>query len=87
MSLEHAPQRGRRSKSPRQLEQLLPAYANDDEVLTFQEWRVLNKLSESTGRRVIAAGPPVGPVVTQLSAKLIGVTRGNNRRWLQGRAR
>jgi hypothetical protein len=87
MSLEHAPSRQKRSKSPRPLEQLLPAYENDDEVLTFQEWKVLNKLSERTARRIIAAGPPTGPVVTQLSARCIGITRGNNRAWQQARAR
>jgi hypothetical protein len=87
MSLEHTLQRRGHSKHPRQLEQLIPAYENDDEVLTFLEWKTLNKLSERTARRIIAAGPPTGPIVTQLSQKLIGITRGNNRRWLQGRAR
>lgn len=86
MSLESTPQRPGRSKSPRQLEQLL-AYENDDQVLTFQEWKVLNKLSERTARRIIAAGPPTGPVVTQLSARCIGVTRRNNRAWQAARAR
>jgi hypothetical protein len=82
MSLEHVPQRGKRSK---QLERLVPAFADDDEVLTFAEWRDLNKLSERTARRIIAS--PDGPVVTQLSARCIGVTRRNNRLWQAARAR
>jgi hypothetical protein len=57
----------------------------DDFVLTFQEWRALNKLSERGGRRVLAG--PDGPTVTQLSARRIGITVGNNRAWQKSRER
>ncbi len=83
MSIEHAPQRGRTQLAQRV--PLLPAYEGDDEVLTFREWRDLNKLSERNARRIITG--PDGPVVTQLSLRRIGVTRGNNRAWQAARAR
>jgi hypothetical protein len=58
---------------------------DDQKVLRFRDWCQLNGISERTGRRVIAS--PDGPVVTKLSAKLIGVTMANNRAWQQARAR
>ena len=58
---------------------------DDDAVLTFAEWCSLNGFSQRTGRRVLSSGN--GPIVTQLSPKRIGVTRGNNRRWQASRAR
>jgi hypothetical protein len=60
-------------------------YANDDEVLTFREWCSLNKISERTGQRILHSGN--GPVVTELSAKRIGITRRHNREWQASRAR
>lgn len=66
--------------SPRQQRQ-----ADDDEVLTFKQWCRLNKISERNGRRILDA--PGGPIVTQLSARRIGITRGNNRKWLRSRER
>ena len=71
----------------RKLAQLtpLPIYDRDDEVLTFAEWCALNKISARTGRRVI--GSSGGPIVTQLSARRIGISRGNNRRWQESRKR
>jgi hypothetical protein len=87
MSLEHAPSKrnkgARRSTENAAAE--LPALPDDDEVLTFKEWCALNKISIRNGRRVISL--PGGPVVTQLSERRIGITRGNNRRWQQAHAR
>jgi hypothetical protein len=58
---------------------------DDDAVLTFREWCALNGISPRTGRRILAGGN--APIVTQLSEKRIGVTRGNNRAWQASRAR
>jgi DNA invertase Pin-like site-specific DNA recombinase len=58
---------------------------NDHCVLTFLQWCSLNGFSEATGRRIMKAGK--GPVITQLSARRIGVTVGNNRTWQALRAR
>jgi hypothetical protein len=60
-------------------------YQNDNQVLTFFQWCLLNSFSEATGRRVIASG--AGPIVTELSPRRFGVTIGNNRAWQQSRAR
>jgi len=60
-------------------------WPDEDEVLTFAEWCQLNKIGQRTGRRILKT--PTAPVVTQLSTKRIGITRGNNRRWQQSRAR
>ena len=57
----------------------------DDEVLTFSDWCVLNKISKRTGRRILGSGR--GPRVTELSQRRIGITRGNNRRWQESRER
>jgi hypothetical protein len=73
---------------PRALKQSKPVpvhYDNDDQVLTFREWCRLNRISERTGRRIIAEGN--GPTVTKLSARRIGITRGNSRVWQHSRAR
>lgn len=56
-----------------------------DEVLTFNEWCRLNKFSPRTGRRILSGSDP--PIVTQLSDRKIGITRANNRRWQESRAR
>ena len=58
---------------------------DEDKVLTFAEWCELNRIGKRTGRRIIRSGN--GPVVTQLSARRIGITVGNNRRWQEARAR
>ena len=63
----------------------LPASLNDAQVLRFREWCGLNRISERTGRRILASGD--GPVTTQLSAKLIGVTVRANREWQASRER
>jgi hypothetical protein len=58
---------------------------DDDAVFTFREWCAINSLSERQGRRILTA--PGGPVVTQLTERRIGITRRNNRLWLESRAR
>jgi hypothetical protein len=82
MSLEHAPE----CTKLRGLAQL-PTYENDDEVLTFAEWCKLNKISARTGRRILAGPKSKRPIITWLSERRMGVTRGNNRRWQESRAR
>ena len=61
------------------------ALSNDHQVLTFREWCQLNRISERTGRRILASGN--GPVVTQLTEKRIGISVGNNKRWQAARER
>ncbi len=56
---------------------------DDDRVMTFAEWCVLNGFSQSTGQRLISGGR--GPVFIQLSARRKGVTVGENRRWQTSR--
>ena len=58
---------------------------DDDVILTFREWVALNGFSARTGRRILDA--PGGPIVTRLSPRRIGITRANNRRWLESRSR
>jgi hypothetical protein len=61
------------------------ASRDDDQVLSFAEWCALNRISRRTGNRILAG--PDGPTVTQLSAKRIGITRGNNAKWQRSRER
>lgn len=56
---------------------------DDDRVMTFDEWCLLNGLSRSSGQRMVAKGE--GPAFIRLSARRIGVTVGENRRWQQSR--
>jgi hypothetical protein len=58
---------------------------HEDLVLTFLEWCAINRIRERIGRRILAATG--GPVVTMLSARRIGITVGNNRRWQRSRER
>jgi hypothetical protein len=46
---------------------------DDDAILTFAEWCSLNRISQRQGRRILKA--PGGPVITQLSAHRIGISR------------
>lgn len=57
--------------------------ADDDRVMTFDEWCARNSFSRSTGQRIIAAGN--GPNFIQLSARRKGVTYAEDRRWKQSR--
>jgi hypothetical protein len=60
----------------------------DDQVLTFPEWCQLNRISERTGRRILASpDPKARPVVTMLSPHRIGITVRNNRFWQKARER
>jgi hypothetical protein len=59
--------------------------ADDHRVLSFRQWCELNGFSPATGRRIINAGN--GPVITQLSARRIGITVANNAAWQTSRAR
>jgi hypothetical protein len=59
--------------------------ADDLKVLSFKEWCRLCGFSLATGRRVINASS--GPVITQLSARRIGVTVANHLAWQASRAR
>jgi hypothetical protein len=62
-----------------------PLTADDLKVLSFKEWCRLCGFSLATGRRIINAG--IGPVITQLSARRIGVTVANHLAWQASRAR
>jgi hypothetical protein len=61
------------------------ASRDDDQILSFAEWCALNKISHRTGVRILAS--PDSPIVTQLSAKRIGITRANNAKWQRSRER
>jgi hypothetical protein len=58
---------------------------SDDQVLTFLEWCRLNRISERTGRRILAA--PGRPVITMLTATRVGIRVGDNRAWQLSRAK
>ena len=57
----------------------------DDQVLTFHEWCALNRISERTGRRILAS--PDGPQTMQLSPRRVGIRVADNRAWQQSRER
>jgi hypothetical protein len=48
---------------------------NSRSILSFKDWRRLNFISESTGRRIIAAGKVR---VTQLSERRVGISESAN---------
>ena len=58
---------------------------NPNQILTFEQWCLVNSLSKPTGKRIIDSG--AGPIVTELSPRRIGISVGNNARWQQSRAR
>ena len=60
-----------------------PASPNDDEVLTFEQWIRLNKISPATGWRILRS--PDGPKLIQLSQRRIGITRRADREWKRSR--
>ena len=83
------PQQNRGRKTPMRLRVLaldapLTSLA-DDQVLTFQEWCRLNRISERTGRRILDG--PDAPVITMLSPRRFGVTVRANRAWQHTRER
>jgi hypothetical protein len=84
MTLRELERRGRQRRASFGKRWHLPI-DDDDAVLTFKEWCALNGFSPRTGRRILNA--PGAPIVTQLSPKRIGITRGNNRRWQASKAR
>jgi hypothetical protein len=57
----------------------------DDQVLSFVEWCRLNRLSERTGRRILAS--PGGPQTVQLSPRRVGIRVADNRAWQRARER
>ena len=57
----------------------------DDQVLTFQEWCRLNRISERTGHRIIKS--PGGPKTVQLSPRRFGIRVAANREWQHSRER
>ena len=58
---------------------------NQHQVLSFTDWCCLNGISPATGRRILKSSH--GPIVTQLSARRIGITIGANADWQASRAR
>jgi hypothetical protein len=88
MTLREQEQR-RRRQPPRKRKQpqqsVLAATPHPNQILTFREWCALNKVSARTGRRIISG--TMGPVVTQLSAKRIGISIANNAAWQASKAR
>jgi hypothetical protein len=54
-----------------------------DQVITFHEWCKLNDLSTATGERLRRSG--AGPRFVRISARRLGVTRRENRRWQDSR--
>jgi hypothetical protein len=58
---------------------------NDDQLLSFKQWCVLNAISERAGRR-IWADPKLRPTLTKLTSRKHACSVGNNRRWQQARA-
>jgi hypothetical protein len=61
----------------------LPSHADDDCVMTIQQWAARAGMSYPTARRVITAGE--GPTITRLSPNRIGITFGAHRAWLKDR--
>jgi hypothetical protein len=57
----------------------------DSRVLTFGEWCQLNSFGLRTGRRILRSDNH--PVVTQLSARRIGITIAADRAWKATRER
>jgi len=57
----------------------------DDQVLSFVKWCRLNRISERTGRRILAN--PGGPQTVQLSPRRVGVTVRANRTWQRAQRR
>jgi hypothetical protein len=56
---------------------------DEDRVMSFKQWCLLNGFSERTGRRILDGRD--GPTITRLSPRRIGVSVRNNRIWQQSR--
>jgi hypothetical protein len=54
-------------------------------VLSFEQWCEINGISERTGRRILAGKD--GPLVTQLTARRIGIREDHNAAWQESRVR
>jgi|SRR6516225_9997578 hypothetical protein len=78
---ERAAEQARRDAERARLAQ----YQNPNQVLTFQQWCLLNTLSKATGKRILDSG--AGPIVTELGVRRVGITVGNNSTWQQSRSR
>jgi hypothetical protein len=77
-----------RKRREQQIRERLARGLNDDMVLTREEWRVLNGLSERQARRILNEGDPAErPKITRLSERRDGITVRNNRIWQAARAR
>jgi hypothetical protein len=72
-------------RSPRKKQ--APESENDNEVLTVRQWAALNGFSLSTAERILRGPKSERPIITQLSERRRGITRGNNRHWQERRAR
>jgi ribosomal protein S8E len=78
--------RRRKPYRPPQLALAAPlALDHADQVLSFGDWVRLNRISERTGRRILASGN--GPEITMLSERRIGIRVGANKKWQAARAR
>ena len=58
---------------------------SDDQVLDFHSWCQLNRISERTGRRILAS--PDSPQTVQLSQRRVGIRVADNRAWQHARER
>jgi hypothetical protein len=58
---------------------------DDDAVLSVREWCLINGIGERNGRRLLREG--LGPKVTHLSPRRIGIRRRDNKEWQQERTR
>jgi len=59
-------------------------HSDDDRVMSFDAWCLLNGFSIGTGHRIRKAGK--GPRFIQLSPRRIGVRVRDNRAWQEARA-
>jgi hypothetical protein len=74
-------------RSPLKSSRQAPESEDDNRVLSVRQWAELNGFSLSTAERILRGPKSQRPVITQLSARRRGITRGNNRRWQESLAR
>ncbi len=83
MSSHEIRERGSK-KSERALKFQTPlSHSNDDQILTFEEWCRLNRISEHTGRRILKA--PGAPAFVKLTSRRYGISVRANREWQASR--